>query len=582
MDLDDIGRLNIEVLDDIVNGLRPCRNVLMEGLRRTSHLIKTVSVARAVGRCPFEARLIEVMGASDFMASASVFPGKGLSVHQVLAVAVPRLFDDFLKQLDFTGAYGSVDNYVKAAFDELVASGVPPVAEEGGIRKNIILSSAKLMAGKFIELMRDVHNRKLIDLSKARVRSELQLYDYKIHIRGIADLVVEDPESKRGVVIEWKTSRGAEDGATPRLDELAQAYIYAVLVAHRLGYPDGTKAVLECNVFPVIIRDRGRINPYSVSHCYPTANRVFDEKNEENLFNQIKFAATHLILSILDLRKVDNSWDRDKERKICGVKEGDKVVVKYKRAPKILFEDKHYPLNPKENKGHPCNYCRLKDACEFYLFSGHDMEEVDKLAWRARYRVFGVRENALQPFYALAKEGYINGFIRLDGASRADYFESLELYNDGLRVKLSRLIREEEENRGIPLTVREGKPAIIFLRDADEIIYSTNFTGNVEKVEVHENKVNVIVSFEGKYTRLEYFLLKTLIEREPNLKQGVVVIEGNIDLTHIELMSIDAFQRATKKAIKEWGAAENKAMRVAFRNGYRVKRQLYMLFGPVN
>lgn len=579
MDLDDIGRLNIEVLDDIVNGLRPCRNVLMEGLRGTSHLIKAVSVARAVGRCPFEARLIEVMGASDFMASASVFPGKGLSVHQVLAVAVPRLFNDFLKYLDFTGAYKSIDDYVKEAFDEFVTSGVPPIAEEGGTRKNIILSSARLMAGKFIELMRDVHNRELIDLSKARVRSELQLYDYKLHIRGIADLVVENPESKRGVVIEWKTSRGAEGGATPSSDELAQAYIYAILIAHRLGYPDGTKAVLECNVFPVIIRDRGRINPYSVSHCYPTANRVFDEKN---LLNQIKFAATHLILSILDLRKVDNSWDRDKERKICGVKEGDKVVVKYRRVPKILFEDKHYLLNPKENKDYPCKSCGLKDACEFYLFSGHGMEEVDKLAWRARYRVFGVRENALQPFYALAKEGYINSFIRLDGASRADYFESLEFDSDGLKVRLRRPIREEEENRGIPLTVREGKPAIIFLRDADEIIYSTNFTGNVDSVSVRGDEVNVVVSFEGKYTRLEYFLLKELVEREPNLKQGVVVIEGNVDLTHIELTSIDAFQRATKKAVKEWKAPENEAMRVAFQNGYRVKRQLYMLFGPVN
>jgi len=579
MDLDDIGRLNIEVLDDIVNGLKACKNVLMEGLRGTSHLIKAVSVARAVGRCPFEARLIEVMGASDFMASASVFPGKGLSVHQVLAVAVPRLFNDFLKYLDFTGAYKSIDDYVKEAFDELVTTGVPPIAEEGGTRKNIILSSARLMAGKFIELMRDVHNRELIDLSKARVRSELQLYDYKLHIRGIADLVVENPESKRGVVIEWKTSRGAEGGATPSSDELAQAYIYAILIAHRLGYPDGTKAVLECNVFPVIIRDRGRINPYSVSHCYPTANRVFDEKN---LLNQIKFAATHLILSILDLRKVDNSWDRDKERKICGVKEGDKVVVKYRRVPKILFEDKHYLLNPKENKDYPCKSCGLKDACEFYLFSGHGMEEVDKLAWRARYRVFGVRENALQPFYALAKEGYINSFIRLGGASRADYFESLEFDSDGLKVRLRRPIREEEENRGIPLTVREGKPAIIFLRDADEIIYSTNFTGNVDSVSVRGDEVNVVVSFEGKYTRLEYFLLKELVEREPNLKQGVVVIEGNVDLTHIELTSIDAFQRATKKAVKEWKAPENEAMRVAFQNGYRVKRQLYMLFGPVN
>jgi hypothetical protein len=582
MDLDDIGRLNIEVLDDMANGLKACKNALMDGLRRSSHLIKAVSVARAVGRCPFEARLIEVMGASDFMASASVFPGKGLSIHQVLAVAVPRLFNDFLKYLDFTGAHENIDDYVRGAFDELVASGVPPIAEEGGIRKNAIFSSAKLMAGKFIELMRDVHNRELIDLSKVRVRSELQLYDYKIHIRGIADLVVEDPGNKRGVVIEWKTSRGVKGGATPSLDELIQAYIYAVLVAHRLGYPDGTKAVRECMVLPVIIRDRGEINPYSVSHCYPTANRVFNEKDEENTLNQIKFAATHLVLSILDLRKVDSSWDRDKERKICGVNENGKVVVKYRRVPKILFENKRYSLNPRVNEGYPCNYCGLKDACGFYLFSGHDMEEVDKLAWRARYRVFGIRENALQPFYALAKEGYINGFIRLDGASRADYFESLELDNDGLRVKLRRHIREEEENRGIPLTVREGKPAIIFLRDADEIIYSTNFTGNVASVEVHGNEVNVVVSFEGKYTRLEYFLLKGLVEREPNLKQGVVVIEGNVDLTHIELMSIDAFQRATKKAIKEWEAPENEAMRVAFQNGYRVKRQLYMLFGPVN
>jgi hypothetical protein len=149
-------------------------------------------------------------------------------------------------------------------------------------------------------------------------------------------------------------------------------------------------------------------------------------------------------------------------------------------------------------------------------------------------------------------------------------------------VRLRRPIREEEENRGIPLTVREGKPAIIFLRDADEIIYSTNFTGNVDSVSVRGDEVNVVVSFEGKYTRLEYFLLKELVEREPNLKQGVVVIEGNVDLTHIELTSIDAFQRATKKAVKEWKAPENEAMRVAFQNGYRVKRQLYMLFGPVN
>ena len=57
-----------------------------------------------------------------------------------------------------------------------------------------------------------------------------------------------------------------------------------------------------------------------------------------------------------------------------------------------------------------------------------------------------------------------------------------------------------------------------------------------------------------------------------------MAVEGNIDLTHIELMSIDACQRATKLLAKEAGLSEDEAKKVAFRSGYLPKRRLYELF----
>jgi hypothetical protein len=575
MDSDEIGRLNVEVLYDIVGDLADCRNRLKEGLRASSHLVKAVSVARAVGRCPFEARLIEVMGASDLAASTSVFPGKGQSVHQVLAVAVPRLFVDFIAVREFDKALGAVESYVNAAYNELREARVPPLEEEARTtRGDAVIRSAVKMARVFVQFMRQLDAKQVLDVSGARVRAELQLFDYKMHVRGIPDLVVEEPAKRRAVVVEWKTSLGMEGGATPSPDEIAQGYVYSIMVAHRLGFKDGAKAVEECAVFPVVIRDKGRKNPYSISRCFKTANST--RLSEEKILKEIKLAATHLILSMLNLKKVDSSWDREKEKALCG--SGGKVVFRY--VPEAL-RNKGYTLNPHVNTNYPCGSCRLREACKFYLFSKQNPDEVHQLAWRTRYRVYGVRENALLPFYSIAKMSWVRGFIRLEGGARADFFERIEVDGEELKADLIRSVREEEERRGVPLTVREGKPVTIFLGDSDEIIYSTSFSGNVDKVLREGDELRVVVSFEGKFTKLSYFLLRDLFSREEKLSRGVVAVESNVDLTHIELMAIDAFQRAVKKLAEEEGWNMEEAKRVAFEAGYKVKQRLYRLFGPV-
>jgi hypothetical protein len=575
MDSDEIGRLNVEVLYDIVGDLADCRNRLKEGLRASSHLVKAVSVARAVGRCPFEARLIEIMGASDLAASTSVFPGKGQSVHQVLAVAVPRLFVDFIVTREFDKALGAVESYVSNAYDELREARVPPLEEEARTtRGDAVIRSAVEMARVFVQFMRQLDAMQILDVSGARVRAELQLFDYKMHVRGVPDLVVEEPAKRRAVVVEWKTSLGMKGGTRPNPDEIAQGYVYSIMVAHRLGFKDGAKAVEECAVFPVVIRDKGRKNPYSISRCFKTANST--RLSEEKILKEIKLAATHLILSMLNLKKVDSSWDREKEKALCG--SGGKVVFRY--VPEAL-RNKGYTLNPHVNTNYPCGSCRLREACKFYLFSKQNPDEVHQLAWRTRYRVYGVRENALLPFYSIAKMSWVRGFIRLEGGARADFFERIEVDEEELKADLIRSVREEEERRGVPLTVREGKPVTIFLGDSEEIIYSTSFSGNVDKVLTQGDELRVVVSFEGKFTKLSYFLLRDLLSREEKLSRGVVAVESNVDLTHIELMAIDAFQRAVKKLAEEEGWNMEEAKRVAFEAGYKVKQRLYRLFGPV-
>jgi len=575
MDTNDIGKLNVEVLYDIVGDLADCRDVLMRGIRTSSHLVKAASVARAVGRCPFEARLIEIMGASDLAASTSVFPGKGQSVHQVLAVAVPRLFVDFIAVREFDRALGAVDSYVGNAYDELREARVPPLEEEARTtRGDAVIRSAVKMARVFVQFTRQLDAKQILDVSEARVRAELQLFDYKMHVRGVPDLVVEEPAKRRAVVVEWKTSLGVEGGATPSPDEIAQGYVYSIMVAHRLGFIDGAKAVEECAVFPVVIRDRGNINPYSISRCFKTANstRLSEEKI---LKKEIKLAATHLILSMLNLKKVDSTWNRKREKAVCG--SGGKVVFRY--VPKAL-RNKGYKLDPYDNTKYPCGSCRLREACKFYRFSKQNPDKVHRLAWRTRYRVYGVRENALLPFYSIAKMSGVRGFIRLEGGARADFFERIEVDEKELKADLIRSVREEEEGRGVPLTVREGKPVTIYLGDSDEIIYSTSFSGNVDKVLTQGDELHVVVSFEGKFTKLSYFLLRDLLSREEKLSHGVVAVESNVDLTHIELMAIDAFQRAVKKLAEEEGLDMEEAKRVAFKAGYKVKRRLYRLFGP--
>lgn len=130
------------------------------------------------------------------------------------------------------------------------------------------------------------------------------------------------------------------------------------------------------------------------------------------------------------------------------------------------------------------------------------------------------------------------------------------------------------------MTVREGKPVTVFLRDVDEVVFSSNFTGVVDHVDFGRGVVRVRVSFEGRFSKMSFFIARDLLSAEPELGRGVVAVEGNVDLTHIELMAIDAFQRSVKRDWKEFlnDVDEDMAKKVAYKYGFKAREKLLRLF----
>ena len=125
-----------------------------------------------------------------------------------------------------------------------------PIAEEAEWR---VMDAARRDAAAMLEnaarFVSEVSGRIGLDLKRARVYSEMQLISYRLHVWGVLDALVEDPYSRRALVIEWKS--GVENGKAPAVHdwELAQVHVYALMEADRLGYGEPKEAVLRGILF---------------------------------------------------------------------------------------------------------------------------------------------------------------------------------------------------------------------------------------------------------------------------------------------------------------------------------------------
>ncbi len=520
-----------------LTGLDACAKKASEILEQTAHLIKARSVAYGSAQCVFKARLVEAFGVSGFF--QSIIPGKGSLVHQILAISFPQAFIDFINN-----NLRDLDEYVDHAIETLEENGMisDPSPNLIATAKNESITMLNHALNAIPEISENIG----LELDNTRVYTEIQLMSYKLHIWGVLDALIEDHINQRAIVIDWKT-REFEDRAAQIGDpDIAQVCAYAMLVADRLGFEDPRKPVLEGKIVPIIVRPRGRIPVASISPTYRTMDR---RTSLEQYLNRIILTAEHLTLTLTNVRMLAGT-DFDK---ICRFesKSGKKVSA-FRYTPQEL------PRGNPEKEGYPCNVCGLREECLFYFRTYIEPEEIDKLAWRSRFAIYSIRENALQPYKEVhEKFAYYNlnaesleqsGIFTLEGGSRIDIFDEVEAPGDCIIVKRRLRKRELEEDRII--TIRKGRPAALFFHEEHvrSPLLRLCFVGRVDEVTIDEDngKVLVTVGAPNIPSRLHQILFKFYLKRWGDLTLKVIGVETNVDLTQLELRAIDAFQRGTR------------------------------------
>ena len=527
-----------------------CARVASRMLDETAHLIKARSVAVGAAQCIFNARLVEVFGASGFL--QSIIPGKGSLVHQILAIAFPKAF------LDSEEPEKCVDDAVEKLEDAGVITDPSPT---------LIMNAKKDAATMLSTAIGKVHEISDIiglDVGKARVYTEMQLMSYRLHVWGVLDALVEDRTNRRAIVIDWKTS---EESRAPQIydPDIAQVAIYAMLVAERLGYDDPRYPVIKGNIVPVIIRPRGRNLVSSLSPVYKTIERKYDISD---LLDRCILAAEHLTLMVSDVRKFAGTfYDR-----ICRYDSGGVRASAFRRTPPDLPRG-----NPKNENKFPCRICFLRSECDFYIATFEDPEKIDKLAYKTRIATHSVRENALMPYkevYEIFRHGFDPEIFKLSevfklemSGNRIDIFNEAYVEND--LIILKRKLRKGEIEEGRIISVREGKPvAAFFNEEIQNPLLRLCFVGRVEELRDDGDYIYCSIGTPSIPSKLQPILFGYYLKKWLELGDEVIALETNVDLTQMELKAIDAYHRGTKIKIKslknELEMAKEEALEILF------------------
>jgi len=509
-----------------------CARVATQILRETAHLIKARSVAVGAAQCIFNARLVEAFGASGFL--QSIIPGKGNLVHQILAIAFPRVL------LDSEDPEHCIDETIEKLEDYGILS-EPSLT--------LILNAkndAKTMLETALKELPEIADKIGLNFDKARVYTETQLMSYRLHVWGVLDALVEDRTTRRAIVIDWKTSEESRAAQIYEPD-IAQVCIYAMLVAERLGFEDPRYPVIKGHIVPIIIRPRGRNLVSSLSPAYPTITRRYDM---EDLLNRCILSAEHLTLMVSDIRKLaGETYDR-----ICRYDTGKVRASAFKRTPPELPRG-----NPNKETKFPCRVCFLRDECKFYIATFEEPEEMDKLAYKARLATHSIRENALMPYkevYEMIGHGFdpkifeYGEIFKLErSGNRVDIFR--EAFVDGDLIVLKRELRKKEVEEDRTISIREGKPvALFFNEEIPNPLLRLTVVGRVEEVRDEGDQLVATIGMPNLPSRIHPILLEYYLRKWFELGKDVIALETNVDLTQIELRAIDAYHRGTKLKIR--------------------------------
>ncbi|MGC9107340.1 MAG: PD-(D/E)XK nuclease family protein, partial [Infirmifilum sp.] len=317
------------------------------------------------------------------------------------------------------------------------------VVDESKIKESLI--NIKNMLNHLTRLLPHIVNKMGMDRSRLRTYAELQLIDYSVHMWGVPDLVVEDPEGRKAVIIDWKTDEGS-----PSEREKFQVYSYAVLEAIRLGYRD-VQQILdaiaparpeESRIYVAIIRPT---HPYSDHPLMPVSgSRRGNVASREELVERIRrilISAKYLTALVVDFGVMccRDSHENYRLKDQCSVKLGENSYYALRLTPPELPRG-----NPRRQERYPCKVCPYSDErsklreCSFY-FGSTDKDRIDDLMWAFRYRVYGERERAMMPYKALYElSNKLGDLATLVGDLRGGSWYKVTISNGNVSVSRNR------------------------------------------------------------------------------------------------------------------------------------------------
>ncbi len=592
-------------------GRSACGRLGAEILGSTAHLVRARSAAVAAAGCVFQARLGETMGVRGFY--HSVLPGKGVVLHLLLALSFPRAFREYVRGGFSVGSRfdsvveGSIGRLVELGFEDEI-SGID--SEKLGVEASQMLSHGLEFVAEAFRAMHGGGWREA--LARSVVLVENHMLSYALHVWGVPDVIVEDPVTGTAVVVEWKTYTPSETRSA-EVDEVdeAQAYVYALLEAERLEGPassfeDLRRVVLGdppggsgARVVPGVVRlvRTARASPVRARHpllCLGYKSREkcgYEELSA--LLARIVLAAEHLALTVTDV----SGYLREMRvpEALCSVRSGDRERVVFRRVPRVNLDGVEVRLSWGSPLRDPlpriCRRCipGVREVCKYYLSKGGSILDQDdrtinvavrealekavrdvwREAWKARFSVYSLRENALRPYRVYRENAlrfgpngdWIKGSLEtrvLGEGYRLDYFDEARVV-DGELVLKRRPMRWEAE-RGFLVTLREGRPAAVFFREEHvrDPLLRLSFHGTVSSASFDpvDWSVTVVVSPANKPSRVYPEILQEILDGRPEAAQGVVAMEVNVDLTQLELLGITAAELGTASRIAAGRASE--------------------------
>jgi len=568
----------IEFIKRVSSNPEYCSRIASEILSITGHIPVAYNIARGAGFCSYFARMVETIGVKESVPLR--YSGKGKVIHQILGLASFYLFRDGW----LPPSLSDISSSIERAVNELTLNHIIQNIEEGEIVK------AKLMLKNLVSLLPRCLQIIESNATPFKAIVEQQFVDYKIHIRGVPDLILENREQKKAVVVEWKTSEG-----TVAKWEEAQVLAYALLAARRLGYePDeaiskilgkydeSTKEFSGIDILPVIIRptttEKATIKPHPVFSGLSGEDLIREYTDFKKLLYNVRLEAEHLTILNFNVFKLSAEEHESIRRNCKATTKNGEIVNSLRYTPFQLPRG-----NPSKQDKFPCTICanEIKEACKYYFGRGFSVQdEADKTMWQLRFRVYEKLESMLLQYRAIQeafmqrkelileelKNGY--GFVYdlrgkyiyrnkkvgsanimiMDksnkmGKIKIDILDRIGDFRDkNFTIIVNRGLREYEKD-SLTSTLKEDKTGLLVILDCEHPLLSPNLFCRIDEVLVENNEVTYILGLPSPLFKYNYLLFKSYVESMSPNEYSLMLVEVGANLLHLELKIIDIMQR---------------------------------------